>query len=34
MSGATQSDFYFEMSNGAPFTLLGMWEELVISAGS
>ena len=26
-------DLYFEISNGAPFTLLGMWEELLILAG-
>ena len=29
-SEATPSDLYFEISNGAPFTLLGMWEELLI----
>ena len=33
MSEATPFDLYFEISNGAPFTLLGMWEELLILAG-
>ena len=32
MSEATPSDLYFEIV-GAPFTLLGMWEELLILAG-
>ena len=32
MSEATQFDLYFEISNGAPFTLLGMWEELLVLA--
>ena len=27
MSEKTPSDLYFEISNGAPFALLGMWEE-------
>ena len=35
MSEATPFDLpvYFEISNGAPFTLLEMWEELLILAG-
>ena len=33
MSEATPSDLYFEISKGAPFTLLRMWEELLILAG-
>ena len=33
MSDTTLFDLYFETSNGDPFTLLGMWEELLILAG-
>ena len=33
VSEATPFDLYFESSNSAPFTLLGMWEELLILAG-
>ena len=30
---ASAPDLYFEISNGAPFTLLGTWKELRILAG-
>ena len=33
MSEATPFDLNFEISNSDPFTLLGMWEELLILAG-
>ena len=33
MSDATLFDLNFEISNSDPFTLLGMWEELLILSG-